>query len=923
MLKTLAIKNFLSMKTVSDLALLYSDEMEVQINVSKGNGEPISGEYLGKRWQGFSDGVREWKPFRIPYNANTEPEYKDHDIKYDLLEHCEGVGMTGWNWKKRVSQWVAFDFDALVGHSEKHTKKLSATELKEIENTVLEVEWATLRKSTSGRGLHLYVHLDDIPTSNHNEHAALARAIISQLTGLTGYDFSSKVDICGGNMWVWHKKMVGTDGLTVIKQGGVLRQVPDNWKEHLKIIARKSKRVRPQQMLGDVEEKLNEFELLVQQKTRTPLDVMHKKLLGWLENNKCRWWWDSDNHMVVCHTYDLKQAHTALEMVGPFQTVSKGTQAGDDHNCFAFPLRNGAWSVRRYGQETAEAATWVVDPKKWTKCFLNKVPDVDTLSRLFNATETAKGAHIFPDGKSAIAALKYIAIELRMPEYVMHRKITVKELLGKNKLTVSLPQEDSDKPEGFESWHCEKSVWTKVFNFFQNVKTSEINESENYDDRFRHIVTSSGEDSGWMLKVGDSWRAESLTHIRLAMADIEVKHKEMNQILGEAVNNGWMLVNKPFQSEYPGDRQWNRNTAQLRCPPSLNTDSLSFPMWKTIFKHCGSSLDDAIQKDEWCIKNGVTSGEQYLILWVASLLQHPTKPLPYLFFWGEQYSGKSMFHEAITEFLIVNGHMRANAALLSSANFNAEIENIIFCIIEEVDLRKNAGEALNKIKEWVTSPEMLIHMKGSTPYLANNYTHWIQTANDRDFCPIFPGDTRITVFRVDMPQELIAKDVMRKSLEKEAPDFLAHLLNIEIPNSEDRLNLPVIATEDKIEAEEENTNDVALFIQTNNLHREGCYVTATDFILAFHAWVPSDRIGFWSSNKVGRAMTKTKYPKGKMSGKNDMCYGNLSLNPDEVQKVYRLKRDGNLLVPQTIITPKPSTNGAVECRSSDSVTKSL
>jgi hypothetical protein len=130
--KTEAISAILKARTHADLASLYNIEMECQVNVLQGTGEPVGGEYMGRKWRGWTDGLTTWKPFRIPYNAATNPEYNDSEINFDLDIHVEAIGMTGWNWLRRESRWVAFDFDAISGHSEAHAKKLDPAQIDEI-----------------------------------------------------------------------------------------------------------------------------------------------------------------------------------------------------------------------------------------------------------------------------------------------------------------------------------------------------------------------------------------------------------------------------------------------------------------------------------------------------------------------------------------------------------------------------------------------------------------------------------------------------------------------------------------------------------------------------------------------------------------------------------------------------------------------
>ena len=133
MYRTDAIKSFLTESTHVDLASKYHRGMECQVNVAQDQGERIKGEYKGKAWSGFTNDLGQiWKSFRVPYKANSDPEYSDTLMKFSLAEHAEGIGMTGWNWETRTSEWVAFDFDAIIGHSEKHPTKLTSDELQAV-----------------------------------------------------------------------------------------------------------------------------------------------------------------------------------------------------------------------------------------------------------------------------------------------------------------------------------------------------------------------------------------------------------------------------------------------------------------------------------------------------------------------------------------------------------------------------------------------------------------------------------------------------------------------------------------------------------------------------------------------------------------------------------------------------------------------
>ena len=140
--------------------------MEVQVNVAVDGAEKVP----DKRNQ-FTDGKEKWFPIRIPKNAKDEPYFDDYPLHYSLAAHAEGIGLTGWDWKNRCSRWVAFDFDAITGHAA--GIGVTDEELRAVLAAAIKIPWVTVRKSTSGRGIHLYVFFSDPPkTMNHTEHAA-------------------------------------------------------------------------------------------------------------------------------------------------------------------------------------------------------------------------------------------------------------------------------------------------------------------------------------------------------------------------------------------------------------------------------------------------------------------------------------------------------------------------------------------------------------------------------------------------------------------------------------------------------------------------------------------------------------------------------------------------------------------------------
>jgi hypothetical protein len=866
--------------------------MECQVNVAQDGGDRIQGEYKGRQWLGWGDGIQTWKAFRIPRNANTNPEYTDTPMSYDLVKHAEGIGMTGWDWENKVSKWVAFDFDAITGHSDRHTKKLTDAQLKEIRKVVSDLDWVSVRHSTGGKGLHLYVKVDDIPTENHNEHAALARAILGKMSAITGFDFQSRVDICGGNMWVWHRKMKGTHGLELIKEGGTLGDAPENWRDHLVVVSGKKRKVVPsfiaESEINDVERL---FEELSGQRPRNILDDEHKQLIDFLDKSAACWWWDQDHNMLVCHTYDLLEAYEQLSMRGVYLTSAKGADQGADHNCFAYPLRKGSWVVRRYTPGCTEESTWEQDGNGWTTCYLNQQPDLKTAARCFGGIENEKGGFVFREAEVALKAAQMLGSSFEVPAWARSRKTELKKHKD-GRLIIEILHDPEDRANEMAGWMVDKKKWKRIFS--KKISTPKETETGNYDDLVRHLITEANEDCGWSLKGEEGWRSEPLTHIRTYLCSLGLAPKEINQILGSSIARAWMLVNRPFQSEYIGDRKWNRNAAQLRYVPSEDVDSLNFEHWNMILKHVGKGLDDAIENHPWCKANGIVDGSEYLKCWIASLFQEPTEPLPYLFLYGPQNSGKSILHEAI-ELLMTAGVHRADSALINQSGFNAEIEHAVLCIIEETDLNRNRT-AYNRIKDWVTARKVSIHRKGQTPYTAWNSSHWLQCSNDQSSCPVFPGDTRITYCHVPEldPLDQIPKKILLNHLEKEAPDFLAELLNLELPPTNDRLNIPVVVTQDKLNAQQANRTFLEMFLEDNCHEVTGNMVKYSEFYARFKEWLDPNYHDKWSQIRMGKELP-TKFPKGRRKEDGQFYVANVAFQPrdpkDEIKPRLVLKGD--------------------------------
>ena len=879
-----AIRDFLEDHTRPDLAKLYHAGMEVQVNVQQLQGKRK--QIKNSRAVIWTDGLISWFNYRIPKQAWQNPEDNSHfDQNYSLETFAEGIGLTGWDFSSRKSAYVAYDFDALIGHSKRHSKKLTPEELDEVKQAACDIPWVTVRHSTGGHGLHLYVFLEpQIDTNNHSEHAALARAILAQMSALAGYDFESSVDTCGGNIWIWHRKYESNpeNGLRLLKAGTPLAQIPINWRDHIPAAA---SRVRSRIKVGFINEE--ELDSLSGEFARVPLDSIHKALVKYLDGINALWWFDSSRHMLVTHTYDLKRAHDHLKMRGVFDTVATGKDHGADHNCFAYPLPNGAWVVRRYTKGVAEHACWALDRSGYQRCYYNIEPDLDLAARLSGAVKTEKGDYAFPTARDAIEALKNIKVELpELSDAYLHRSATIKVLEDSVALRIAKLSNEL-VPAGWAE--ATKTQMSTVVTGDYVVKHEDAMISGlAVDDKIRHLVDGR-QGSGWAIcTTGGRWYLEQESAVYNVLSH-QYKANAIKKILGSCILNPWLVVNIPFQPEYPGDRQWNRDAAQFRFRP-VDSDDWLCPTWHKVLNHCGVGLNDAVQQHAWCRDANITTGGEYLLYWAACMFRKPEQPLPYLFFYGPQNSGKSIFHQALSLiFLNKVGYVRAEAALQNPSAFNGELAGAVLCVVEEVDLSGRGGKmALARIKDYVGSDTIGLHVKGKTVILVQNTTHWVHCANDPGFCPIFPDDSRITMGLVPSlePGVEIPKNQLLADLEKEGPNFLGLLLSLDIPEPAGRLAVPVINTADKLEAAALNASLVQQFISERAHLVPGHVISLEEFYLQFCDWVGDTS---WTKQRISREMNLVPgIVRGRYNGPQ-WHYGNISWDRDAEPRARLIK----------------------------------
>lgn len=891
-----AIKDFLDRNTLPELAKLYTPGHEVQVTVKKDDGERINREYKGRSYAVYRSAStgEEYGNIRIPRNADTVPEYRiNAEMTYSLDKHCDCIGMTGWKWQEKESHWFGYDFDSISGHSPNNPNTLTDQQLEELREKATAIPWVTVRRSTSGSGYHFYVFVEPgFKTETHTEHAAAARAILVKMSAYCGgFNFADKIDVCGSVLWVYSatKMNKSKDSLVLVKKGRPIKidEIPVNWRDHMDVVSLRRTKVRLpiKDSSGNDVQKI--FDQMAGQTNHIKLDEEHTFFLTDYENF-CRaenhqMYWDNDNHMLVTHTLALKSYHEKMKLKGLFMTNSSGSSP---INCFCYPIKNGGWSVIRYGKGTGEHPSWEYDGKSWTKCKYNVPAEYHQIVTCYGGVEDPKTGGFFVDNFNIVFDVcKLFEQAVTIPELLLDpsRKLlltTHKD--GRIIVNIAQAKDDPDKISGWIKQG--KLYWVMMLK--GKVEKKEAFVGCEFDETIRHLTTGQN-GAGWMIKNNQgNWIYEKGSDTRKVIMNCFGYNGQLaDMAMGKCIQSPWKIVNKPFVEEYPGDREWNLNSAQFTFTPSMKAlEELHTPTWDSMFNHCGRGLDAYVKVHPWCIQNNIKTGGEYLKCWAASMFQFPDRSLPYLFFYSKlQDSGKSSFHESL-QLLLNGGKAKVSAAVTNQSGFNKEMEGSILCYIDEFNINTNAN-AYDILKDWITSPTLMIQEKYKTPYLTKNTCHFVQTANNPEYCIILPGDTRIVMVNVPPLEKKIKREDFQDLLKKEAPDILAMLLKMELPFCNDRLNIPIIETSEKLVMQTNNASALDSFILSNCRSKQGHCIPYSEFYNKFNEWLDSTERTDWSKKTVLQKLPP-EIPRGRLkNARNGNKYiGNISWVDEQVQE---------------------------------------
>jgi hypothetical protein len=678
---------------------------------------------------------------------------KGHSIPSDAK--LVAMGTAFWEWPENLQHTVGIDIDT----NDNHANGLESDSFDAVLEAAKRIAWLTIRRSSGGKGLHLFPKFSrPVRVSGRKEAAALARTVLTLASREAGFDFKSAKDCAGSNFWIY-KADAAPNAYEVIKEATAELDpdhLPPGWREAEE--AKKHKiTIAPSTVV------LSPEHLLIEKQLQTlGYSIIYVSDLGCYQ----------------IHTCGLQEAFAKFGYRGYFATVSDGTDPGKP-NGYMFPLPGGGFLVKRFG-EAKEDASWY-QGVNGQYALLNVEVPFEKAVQQFAENSTGKG-YAFDRQRLGIM-LKAIGVTLDVPDVFADRRFFLKAI--KQDVRITVAKQDSDG--AVEGWTSTGDKWERSFPIPAKSEAFAHAEAVRASDIVRAVSTDT-ESAKWCVKNGKEWIGTKASEVKNVLTAY-CNWPEFT--MGRMRENPYRIVFEPFRGEYLPGRRWNHDAPQYAClPANVPGDT---PTWDAVFEHIGSGFNDDVIADEHCRACGILTGAQYLKCWVKLLLEMPQQRTPYLFLTSKQNNTGKTSMGASIQYLINPGVAEINEEALVD-KFTGELEGKVLCLIEELDLCNKRNKAYSTLKRILTSKTLTIRKMRMDAYNVPNFTHFIHTANDARFVPCETEDMRIVMINVSPITTFIESLKFEEGIKREAPSMLRKLLDMPLPKPHGRFFLPVVQT---------------------------------------------------------------------------------------------------------------------------------
>ncbi len=788
-----SIKATLELYAPADLAARYQEGMEALMQVDPEKGEPVYKDHKTPIPNTYDDGKFVHFTIRIQSPGDgAKPQ------TFPPEDYFEAIGISGLDVERNVAYAVGYDFDSILNHDE--ARGLTEQQLADLLAALKKLPYVEIRRSTSGNGYHVWVWfpVTDLPqVHNRIEMRALARAVLQRMSLDTGYRFEGDVDHLGDILWICARRATAENGGLSLVQAAAspLEDWPRDFLDHVDVITRKRRRTR---LRGANVADADAIDAATNDRPRDCLEPKHREFLKCYAKSGYAGYWNEDHNCFVCHTQGIAETLKQVQLPGLFETSSNGNDP-DKPNCWMYPLSDAAWRAFRFSHGTDEAPTWELSRNGWRTCVIGRTPSLSQLAAKFNGKKTSKGV-AFLSAEDATNALLQLGASIDLPTWFERRPITIKQV--PRGLEADFPYEEGDAggdnglTANERGWFRppRSTAWRKFIEI--EVELSHPDYHSLADDVVRSVCHQ-GEHIGLFTHTEAGWNQQILSMVKPRMSHEGITGGLQNDVLGWCDKYPYLRTARPFQPEYPGNREWNKDGTKLLFLPAIADGET--PMWDKILAHLGRGLDEAL--DPWCQEHGIEMGADYLRYWIANLIRFPERRLPMLAVYSpENKTGKSLLHEAPAILFDEKGYIFATKAIKNKSGFDGELHGKVLCALEEINLTESADFYAN-LKKLITSHRADFTFKKENTFMDTNFTHWIMTTNHREYIPIELHDERIILWEVTpFEGDEIPKPQLLDMLRKEAPQFLRKLFALDLSDIAGRVTLPVLMTSEKAAA---------------------------------------------------------------------------------------------------------------------------
>lgn len=289
--------------------------------------DPVTSRLIvpGLEYQLWLDG----KPRRIPAGRNSgNPVFAGELITQAHFARRVGlIGVTGWNWQARETQFIILDFDAAD-----HEAGYAQDVLDLVTDAALRLGWVWVRRSKGGQGIHLIVVLPQaMPARSGTEHQANAKAIVARMTADADFRFRKYLD-CGGVVgYVWAPQ-VADNAFEILVEPTC--ESPAFEPLETVVVPKPARATEPPEELSE----------------QHCSDIKAMQAAGYIA--------DFCEGRLLCHSKGFEILYKDRGRPGNYRSRSAARNPSKA-NAFAFPIEDGGWIVSRFNvTPAAEHDCW-------------------------------------------------------------------------------------------------------------------------------------------------------------------------------------------------------------------------------------------------------------------------------------------------------------------------------------------------------------------------------------------------------------------------------------------------------------------------------------------------------------------------------------------------------------------------------------